>query len=142
MADRPVVNFNFKVEWGGTRIGFQEVSGLKMENEVLEYREGSSKDYSTTKIPGLTKYSNITLKRGIFLGDNELYDWWKTVHDSEFRKDIIISQLNGSFEPIIVYKIRSAWPVKFESSNLNAIHSGIAIESLEITHEGILIEHF
>jgi len=60
----PLPKFHFEVDWGGTRIGFTEISGLDFETEVIEYREGSYKSYNKTKQPGLTKYSNITLKRG------------------------------------------------------------------------------
>src|SRR5450432_1623983 len=82
MADDPKKNyplpkFHFMVEWGGTRLGFTEVSGLSFETEVIEYREGSSKIYNRTKQPGLTKDNDITLKRGVFLGDFELYELWR-----------------------------------------------------------------
>ena len=80
MADYPLPKFHFQVEWGGTKIGFTEVSGLDVETEVIEYREGSSKEYNKTKQPGLTKYSNITLKRGTFLGDNEFFELWKQTY--------------------------------------------------------------
>lgn len=74
--DYPLPKFHFIVDWGGTRIGFTEISGLAFEAEVIEYREGSSVIYNKTQQPGLTKYSNITLKRGVFLGDFELYQYW------------------------------------------------------------------
>jgi len=67
----PLPVFHFRVEWGGTSISFSEVSGLNMETQVIEYRDGLSPDYSTVKMPGMQKYGNITLKRGAMQGDNE-----------------------------------------------------------------------
>src|SRR5690606_34022416 len=108
MADYPLPKFHFQVEWGGTKIGFTEVSGLDVETEVIEYRHGESKEYSKTKQPGLTKYSNITLKRGTFQSDNEYYNRWKenvffqegNSSGSKFRMNITISLLNEEHMPI------------------------------------------
>src|SRR6476659_8089864 len=69
----PLPKFHFQVDWGGTRLGFTEVSGLEFETEVIEYREGSSKTYNKSKQPGLTKFSNVTLKRGVVIGDLEFF---------------------------------------------------------------------
>jgi phage tail-like protein len=73
MNDYPLVKFHFQVEWGGTKIGFSEVSGLNVETEPIEYRHGASPEFSKVKMPGMQKYGNITLKRGSFQGDNEYY---------------------------------------------------------------------
>ncbi|MDR9367441.1 MAG: phage tail protein, partial [Balneolaceae bacterium] len=78
MNDYPLVKFHFQVEWGGTKIGFTEVSGLDVETEMIEYRQGASPEFSKTKMPGMQKYSNITLKRGSFQSDNEYFEWWNT----------------------------------------------------------------
>ncbi len=142
MNQLPVVNFHFRVEWGGSRIGFSEVSGLEFETNVLEYREGSDPVYNTRKIPGLQKFSNIILKRGIISGDNEFFDWYKTIQlNTVEKRDITIALLNEQHDPVIVWKVRSAWPVRIESPLLNATNCEVAIETLEITHEGIQIEH-
>ena len=77
MADYPLAKFHFSVEWGGTRIGFTEVTGLDVETEVIEYREGSSPEYSKVKMPGMQKFSNVTLKRGTFNSDNESISYQK-----------------------------------------------------------------
>ena len=69
-GDYPLPKFHFQIEWGGTVLGFTEVSGLDVETEPIEYRQGASLVYSKTKQPGLTKYSNITLNRGTFQSDN------------------------------------------------------------------------
>ena len=74
MAEYPLSKFHFQIEWGGTQIGFTEVTGLDVETEVIEYRHGASPEYHKTKMPGMRKYSNITLKRGTFQGDNDFYN--------------------------------------------------------------------
>ena len=70
MADYPLPKFHFLVEWGGANIGFTEVSGLDVETEMIEYRHGASPEYHKTRMPGMQKFSNITLKRGTFSADN------------------------------------------------------------------------
>ena len=138
----PLVKFHFQVEWGGTQIGFTEVSGLNVETKVVEYRHGASPQYSKVKMPGLQEYGNITLKRGTFASDNEFYNWWNTVKLNTIeRRDITISLLNESHEPVVVWKVNNAWPVKVESTDLKADGNEVAIESMEIAHEGITIQN-
>ena len=74
------------MDWGGTRIGFTEVSGLDFETKVIEYREGSSPLFNKGKQPGLTEYKNITLKRGTFDGEVEFFEQWKKAVQSTGRK--------------------------------------------------------
>jgi phage tail-like protein len=142
MSDYPLVKFHFSVDWGGTKIGFTEVSGLDIDIEPIEYRVGSSPEYTPTKMPGLQKYSNITLKRGSFRGDNEFYEWMNTVKLNKIeRRDITISLLNEEHDPMVVWKIKNAWPVKIQSTDLNADGNEAAIETLELAHEGLVIEY-
>ena len=61
----PLPVFHFTVDWGGTQIAFSEVTGLKAEVQVIEYRDGEMKEFSSRKLPGLKKYGNLTLKRGV-----------------------------------------------------------------------------
>ncbi len=148
-SDYPLPKFHFQVEWGGAKIGFTEVSGLDFETEVIEYRHGASPEYNKTKQPGLTKYANITLKRGTFQSDNEYYDWWKQTYffqegnstGSMYRRDITISLLNESHEPIVVWKVKNAWPTKIQSTDLKADGNEVAIESMEIVHEGLTVQN-
>ena len=138
----PLVKFHFQVEWGGTKIGFTEVSGLEVETEVIEYRHGASPEYSKVKMPGMQKFSNITLKRGTFATDNEYYNWWNTVKLNTIeRRDITISLLNEEHEPVITWKVKNAWPSKVQSTDLKADGSEVAIETLELVHEGLTIQN-
>lgn len=138
----PIPKFHFQVEWGGSKIGFTEVSGLDVEREVIEYRDGSSKEYSKLKMPGLTKFSNITLKRGSFKKDNDFYTWWiSNKLDTVDRRDITISLLNEEHEPVITWKVKNAWPSKIQPTDLKSDDNSVAIETMEIVHEGLTIDN-
>jgi len=142
MSEYPLVKFHFQVEWGGTKIGFTEVSGLDMEIEPIEYRHGASREYHKTKQPGLQKFSNITCKRGSFKSDNEYYDWFNSVKLNTIdRRDITISLLDENHEPSVVWKIKRAWPIKIQSTDLKSDGNEVAIESMELVHEGLSIEY-
>ena len=141
MATYPLPKFHFQVDWGGTKIGFSEVSGLDVETEVIEYREGSSPEYSKLKMPGMQKFSNITLKRGVFKSDNEFYEWWNTVKLNTIeRRDLVIALLDEAHEPKVVWKIKNAWPVKVQSTDLKSDGNEVAIETMELAHEGLTME--
>lgn len=147
-GDYPIPKFHFLVEWGeGFRVGFTEVSGLDFETEVIEYREGSSKKYNKTKQPGLTKYSDITLKRGTFEGDLDFYNLWKETiffqegnsTGSKYRRTITIKLLNEKHEPILIWSLENAWAKKIQSTDLKADANEVAIETMEIAHEGLTL---
>jgi phage tail-like protein len=142
MANYPLPKFHFQIEWGGAKIGFSEVSGLDVSVEAIEYRDGASPEYHKTKMPGLQSFSNITMKRGIFKGDNDFYNWWNTVALNTIeRRDIIISLLDEAHAPVVVWKIKNAWPLKVQSTDLNATGNEVAIETIEVAHEGLTIQN-
>lgn len=141
MEEYPVPKFHFSVDWGGTRLGFTEVSGLDVQLEVIEYRAGDSPEYFKTKQPGMKKFSNITLKRGTFVGDNQYYEWLNTVQLNKIeRRDVTITLLNENHEPIVVWKVKNAFPTKVQSTDLKADGNEVAIETMELVHEGLTIE--
>ena len=142
MAVYPLPVFHFRVESGDMKIGFSEASGLTQELQLIEYREGTSPDYSTIKMPGLHKYNNITLKRGISKGDNDFFKWLNTVKLNTIeRRDLTISLLNENHEPVMIWKAHNAFPVKVEGPGLKASGNEIAIESIEIAHEGLVLQN-
>ncbi len=142
MAEYPLPKFHFQVDWGGTQIGFTEVSGLDVETEVIEYRHGASPEYVKTKMPGMQKFGNITMKRGTFKSDNEFYDWWNTVSLNTIeRRDLTISLLNEAHEPVVVWKVKKAWPTKVQSTDLKSDGNEVAVETLELVHEGLTIQN-
>jgi phage tail-like protein len=142
MANYPLPKFHFRVEWGGAKIGFSEVSGLSVETDVVEYRDGSSPEFHKIKMPGMQKFGNITMKRGIFQGDNDFFKWWNTVALNTIeRRDVTISLLNENHEPVVVWKIKNAWPSKVQSTDLKSDDNGVAIETIELAHEGLVMQN-
>jgi phage tail-like protein len=140
MATYPLPKFHFQVEWAGKRIGFTEVTGLDIQTEVIEYREGSSWEYSKVKMPGMQKYSNITLKRGTIQGDSDFFNWMNattlTIAD---RRDITISLLNETHQAVMAWTAKNSFPVKVQASDLKSDGNEVAIETLELAHEGLNI---
>jgi len=142
MKNHPLPNFNFQVEWGATRIGFQEVTGLDFETEVIEYREGSSIEASPLKLPGLNKYGDITLKRGIVSSDNEIYEWFSdNKMGSTQPRDVTIRLLDEERQPVVVWKVVRAWIKKMSGPTLDAQASSVAIEEMTLTCEKITVEN-
>jgi phage tail-like protein len=137
----PYGRFNFLLQIEGiTKAGFSEVSGLTTETSVIEYREGADRASSSRKLPGLTKYSNITLKRGI-TQDRSLWDWRKSVIDGATRRlNGAIVLLDEGRQEVARWTFRNAWPCKWEGPALNAKSSEVAIETLELAHEGFELE--
>ncbi len=138
----PLPVFHFTVQWGGTRIGFSEVSGLTQENQAIEYRDGSFPEYSSIKMPGLRKFSNVTLKRGIVKADNEFFRWLSTIQLNKVeRRDVIVALLDEQHAPVMVWKLQNAFPVKIEGPGLKASGNEVAIESIELAHEGLELQN-
>ncbi len=138
----PLTKFHFQVEWGGTNINFTEVTGLEVTTEKVEYRGGASKEYNKISMPGMKTFGELTLKRGTFAGDNEFYDWWNTTALNEVeRRDITISLLNQDHEPVVVWKVKNAWPTKVTATDLNSTGNETAIETLVLSHEGLTIQN-
>lgn len=90
----------------------------------------------------MQKFSNITLKRGTFKGDNDFYKWYNTIALNTIeRRNLVISLLNENHEPVVVWKIKNAFPVKVQSTDLKADGNEVAIETMEIAHEGLTIQN-
>lgn len=138
--DYPMLSSHFMVQWGGNRIGFSEVSGLDMEVEPLAYREGNLPELGAKVMPGGIKTGRVTLKRGIVSGDNQLYEWINTIRFGTIeRRDVVISLLDEEHAPVISWKLKNAWPAKYSGPDLHANKCEVAIESIELVHEGISI---
>lgn len=144
--DDPYQAFNFEVTITGVsddgqavRGSFSEVSGLEVEITPIEYRNGSE-DITVRKIPGLKKFTNITLKRGV-VGDLTFWNWIKSALDGQVRRaDGTIVLLDENRQEVLRWNFRRAWPCKWTGPTLNAKTNEIAIETIEICHEGLEIE--
>lgn len=136
----PYSAFNFLVEIDGVTVaGFSECSGLNTETDPIEYRNGDE-DITVRKLPGLKKFTNISLKRG-FTDSSELWEWRKKVMDGQTeRQSGSIVLLNEAREEALRWTFREGWPSKLEGPSLNAKNNEVAIETLEICHEGLAME--
>ncbi|MFD2673187.1 phage tail protein [Marinicrinis sediminis] len=134
----PYRNFRFRVEIDGIQqAGFSEVSGFDANIDVIEYREGD--DITTPrKLPGLTKYGNITLKWGV-TDSMELFEWLQDAMDGTIeRKTVTIIAIDEEGSDAATWQIMEAWPMKYTAPDFNATSSDVGIELLEIAHEGML----
>ena len=144
--DDPYCGLNFEVVINGVsddghaiRGSFAEVTGLDVTITPIEYRNGSE-DTTVRKLPGLRKYSNIILKRGI-IGDLTFWNWIKAVSQGNvLRANGTITLLDESRQEVMRWTFRRGWPCKWVGPTLNAKGNEIAIETLEICHEGLEIE--
>jgi phage tail-like protein len=136
----PYSAFNFLVEIDGVTVaGFSECSGLTNETDPIDYRNGDT-DTFVTKLPGLTKFVAIVLKRG-FTDNRDLWEWRKTVIDGRTERHTgVITLLNEAREPALRFNFREGWPSKWEGPALNGKTNEVAIETLEIMHEGLELE--
>lgn len=136
----PFNNFNFLVEIGGIRrAAFQEASGFDSSIDITEHREGGE-NTTVRKLPGLTKFSNITLKWGM-TDDPELYNWhrlWVTGDPAAKRENGSIVLLDRQGQEKARWNFLSAWPNKWIGPSFNAEGNDVAIETLELAHEGLV----
>jgi phage tail-like protein len=138
--DDPYMSFNFIVEVDGVIVGgFAECGGLVTETDIVEYRNGDE-DITVRKLPGKAKYTNITLKRG-YTDSRELWEWRRQVITGQTqRKSGTIQLLNEARQQALKWNFREGWPSKWEGPAFNAKNNEVAIESLEIAHEGLELE--
>lgn len=134
----PFTKFRYKVEFGGTdTASFSEVSGFDASIDVVEYREGDMRP-TPMKVQGLTKYGNVTLKWGL-TDSKKFYEWMSSgLEGAVVRKETIsISLLNEAGTAVASWQVINAWPTKYTAPDFNATASEVAIETLEIAHEGM-----
>ena len=142
MADRdgtndPYRSYRFRVELDGVeRAGFQECSGLDFSQDPIDYREGTD-PLSGRKLPGLIKYANIVLKWGIS-DDGELWEWRQQAIDGKIeRKNGSIILVDDAGQDKLRWNFVAGWPAKWTGPSFNAGGNEVAVETLEIVHEGL-----
>lgn len=136
----PLPKFSFQVKWGDAEFVFQEVSGLSSETQVIEYRGGDSKVFSTVKMQGIKKFSNVTLKRGIFKSDSSMWEKYNQIKMNTIKREqITISLLDEAQKPAMSWLLTNAFPVKITVTDMKSDGNEIAVESIELAHEGLRI---
>ena len=128
----PSPSFHFKVTLGIVgEISFSEVSGLETEFEEITYRAGDSNDFTKLKMPGLKKVSDITLKKGIFVSDSQLWKWIGNVNMNIIqRENVTISLLDESHSAVKTWSLTNAWPKKITVEGFKADGNSVAMETL------------
>lgn len=136
----PLPKFHFQVKWDSNVMSFQEVSGLDIQSEEIKYRHGDSPEFSVIKMPGLKKVGNVTMKKGIFKGDNKFWDWFNEIKMNTVKRvPVTISLLDETGAPTMVWTLANAWPTKVTGTDLKSEGNEVAVESIEIVHEGLTI---
>jgi phage tail-like protein len=139
----PVPKFHFEVDFGPdlSRIAFQEVSGLDTAAHAIEDRHGNSPSFSTIKMPGIVKYSNVTMKRGVFVDGDRLQGWITVCTNPVIKRRTVVIKLIDDKEGAVImqWTLRNAWPTKVTSADLKSDGNEVAVESIEIAHEGITV---
>lgn len=141
-ATWPMPKFRFEVDLGTelTKVAFQEVSGMDVENQIIEYRKSNSPLFSTEKMPGITKYGNVTMKRGVFVNDNSFWDWHAQITMNTIkRRTVIIRLLDEKGGTTMQWQLNNAWPTKITSTDLKSDGNEVAVDTIEIAHEQLVI---
>lgn len=147
LRDSPYNQFNFLVDLGtgttdGPEAGFQEVSGIGMEVAVAEYRNGNARANDVTKITGLAKYLNVTLKRGV-IGSLSLYQWLDQIRNGDqkaLRTVLVHLQSEDHTQVVQTWKLLRARIVKHVSGPFNAKGTDVAIEEMVLAYERLEME--
>ncbi len=137
----PYRTFNFQLEIDGIPRGaFSEVSGLTAEGDAVDYREGTDKQSNVRKLMGLRKYTNLTLKRG-YTQDQSLWTWYTNIRNGvPDRRNVTIVLMNEQRQPVLRWHAENAWVNKIEGPSFKASGNEVAIESVELVHEGLTID--
>ena len=136
----PISKFYFQVKWDSEVMSFQEVSGLDIESQPIEYRSGDSPVFSTINMPGIKKSGNVTMKKGVYKSDNKFWDWFNQIKMNTIKRvPVTISLLDEAGDPTMVWTLANAWPTKITGTDLKSDGNEVAIESIEISHEGVEI---
>ncbi len=136
----PLPKFYFQVKWDDKEMKFQEVTGLGAETQQIEYRHGDSPVFSTIKMPGIKKFGNVTMKKGVFKSDNKFWDWYNQIKMNTIKRiPVTISLLDEAGKPTMVWTLTNAWPTKITGTDLKAEGNEVAVESIEIAHEGLTV---
>jgi phage tail-like protein len=137
----PYLDFNFLVEIEGeAAAAFSEAELPEGRIEVVAYREGSDRVNAARLLPGRVEYGSLVLRRG-FAGDASLFQWWHAVSQGTLdRRNVSVVLLDEQSQEVARWNLRRAWPTKYAAPSLNALGNEVAIETLELAHEGIELE--
>lgn len=134
----PLSKFRFQVQWDSAVMHFEEVSGLDAESQPIEYRSGNSPQFNVLKMPGLKKFSDVTLKKGVSISGSKLWDWLNQLKTGTVqRKQVTIRLLDEGGVPVMTWTLSNAWPNKVSGTDLKAQGNDVAVEFIVLSHEGL-----
>ena len=135
----PTPKFHFSVDLGhGGTASFSEVSGMNVEPQIIEYQFGDDKNFTRAIMPRLKKNDNVTLKKGIFKGDTVFRDWYnKITMNTLERTDVKITLMDEKGGVLMLWTLKNAWPTHITVTDLKADGNEVAVETLELAHEGL-----
>ena len=138
----PLPKFYFSVTLGDNdAVSFQEVDGLESETQIIEYRHGDSPTFYPIKMPGIGRVGNVTMRKGIFVNDTHFWDWYSEIQLNTIeRRTVVISLLDESGAPKTTWTLNNAWPTKITGTDLKSEGSEVAVESVEIAFETLVVE--
>ncbi|MCB0456718.1 MAG: phage tail protein [Flavobacteriaceae bacterium] len=140
----PIPQFRFEVDLGNglNTIAFQEVSGMDVENQIIEYRKSNSPIFSTEQMPGVAKYGNVTMKRGVFVNDSSFWNWHKEIAMNTIKRStVVIKLLDETGTVTMQWQLNDARPTKITSTYLRSDGNEVAVETLEIAYEQLVIKN-
>jgi phage tail-like protein len=136
----PLPKFFFSVQIGGKATSFQEVTGLDDESRPIEYRHGDSPSFYPIKMPGLGKVGNVTMRKGIFVNDTQLWDWFNQIKlNTIARQTVVVNLLDETGAPKMVWTLNNAFPTKVTGTDLKSEGNEVAVESVEVAFETMVI---
>jgi phage tail-like protein len=139
--DDPYLNFNFVVQIDGVEVaGFSEADLGEARIEAVAYREGTDKSSAARLLPGRVEYGPVVLRRG-FAGDDALFEWFRDVARGTLaRRNVSIVLLDEQRQEVARWNLSRAWPAKYVAPDLRGLGNEVAIETLELVHEGLELE--
>ncbi len=137
----PLPKFYFSVTLGADdKVSFQEVDGLESKTQVIEYRHGNSPIYAPIKMPGLAKVGNVTMRKGIFVNNNKFWDWYSEIKlNTITRRTVVVNLLDETGNPKMVWTLNNAFPTKVTGTDLKSEGNEVAVESIEIAYETLVV---
>lgn len=137
----PLPKFYFSVQLGDDdTVSFQEVDGLESETQVIEYRHGDSPSFYPIKMPGIGRVGNVTMRKGIFVNDQRFWDWYAEIKMNTIeRRTVVINLLDEEGNPKMSWTLNNAWPTKLTGTDLKSEGNEVAVESLEIAYETLVV---
>ena len=137
----PLPTFYFSVNLGGDdKVTFQEVTGLDSESRIIEYRHGDSPTFSLIKTPGLGKVGTVTMKKGTFANDDKFWQWYNEIKMNTIeRRTVVISLLDEEGAPRMTWTLNNAWPTKITGTELKSEGNEVAVESIEMAYETLVV---